>query len=68
LFKKLMVEGMSCQHCKHNIETVLKQMEGIKEATAYYNEGYVDINFDDSKVKIEEIMAEIEDLGFDVIK
>ena len=63
-----MVEGMSCKHCKHNIETTLKQMEGIKEATAYYNEGYVDIEFDDSKVKIEEIMVEIEDLGFDVIK
>jgi copper chaperone CopZ len=43
-------------------------MDGVKEATAYYNEGYVDVDFDNSKVKIEEIMAEIEDLGFDVIK
>lgn len=68
MFKKLMVEGMSCQHCKHNIETVLKQMEGVKKATAYHNEGYVDIDFDDSRVKLEEIVDQIEDLGFDVKK
>ena len=68
MFKKLTVDGMSCQHCKHNIETVLKKMDGVKKATAYYNEGYVDVDFDDSKLKIEEIMAEIEDLGFDIIK
>lgn len=66
MFKKLMVEGMSCQHCKHNIETVLKQMAGIKEATAYYNEGYVNVDFDENQVKLEEIVDEIEDLGFEV--
>ena len=68
MIKKLMVEGMSCQHCKNNIETVLKQMDGINKVTAYYNEGFVNVDFDNSQVKLEDIVDQIEDLGFDVKK
>lgn len=64
--KKLLVEGMSCQHCKQSIETSLKQLDGVKEVTAYYNEGYVNVNFDDNQIKLDQIVQEIEDLGFDV--
>lgn len=66
MFKKLPVQGMSCQHCKHNIETSVKQLDGVKEVTAYYNEGYVNVDFDDSQVKLEQIIQEIEDLGFEI--
>jgi copper chaperone len=66
MFKKLLVEGMSCQHCKHSIETSVKQLDGVKEVTAYHNEGYVEVDFDDSQIKLEQIIEEIEDLGFDV--
>ena len=68
MIKKLMVEGMSCQHCKNNIETFLKQMDGINKVTAYYNEGFVNVDFDNSQVKLEDIVDQIEDLGFDVKK
>jgi copper chaperone len=66
MLKKLMVTGMSCQHCKHNIETTLKQLNGIKDVTAYYQDGYVNVDFDESQIKLEKIVQEIEDLGFDV--
>lgn len=31
--KKIMaIEGMSCEHCKNRVETVLKQIEGVDNA------------------------------------
>lgn len=61
-----MVEGMSCQHCKQSIEGTLQGLAGVNKITAYHNEGFVDVDYDESIINIDTIISEIEDLGFEV--
>lgn len=66
MVKKLPVEGMSCQHCKSSIETAVKQLEGVKEVTADYKEGFVIINYEENKIALDKLINEIEELGYEV--
>ncbi len=66
MFKKILVEGMSCQHCKHSIEGTLQKLSGVNKVTAYHEEGFVEIDFDESLLNLDKIVDEIEDIGFDV--
>ena len=66
MFKKIMVEGMSCQHCKQSIEGALQELPGMNKVTAYHNDGFVEVDFDENVLELETIVNEIEDIGFDV--
>ncbi|NLB88498.1 MAG: heavy-metal-associated domain-containing protein [Syntrophomonadaceae bacterium] len=66
MFQKLIVEGMSCQHCKKNIESTLQELSGMNKVTAYHDQGFVEVDFDDAVLSIDKIIDEIEDLGFEV--
>lgn len=66
MFQKLTVEGMSCQHCKKNIEDTLQELPGMNKVTAYYDKGFVDVDFNEEVLSIDKIISEIEDLGFEV--
>ncbi|MBI9068280.1 MAG: permease [Salinivirgaceae bacterium] len=52
--QKVKVEGMTCNHCKANVENNLKKLDFIKDVTADLSTGIVEIdgeNIDFSKVK-----------------
>lgn len=60
----LEVEGMSCQHCVNTIEGALKEI-GVKGKVDLIN-NTVDVSFDESHVKIEQIKETIEEQGYDL--
>ena len=62
--KKLLIEGMSCNHCVNHVRTALT--EDIKGVEVSLDGKYAIVNMDDS-VKEEELKALIEDLGFQLI-
>ncbi|MGR6835248.1 copper ion binding protein [Syntrophomonas erecta] len=66
MVKKIIVQGMSCQHCQASIEQAVGQMTGVNQVTAHYNKGYVEVDFDEKQVSLNGIIDEINDLGFDV--
>lgn len=66
MLEKLLVEGMSCTHCKQSIENGLKELEGMNKVIAYHDEGFVDVDYNEDILDIATIINEIEDLGFDV--
>lgn len=66
MFQKLIVQGMSCQHCKHSIESTLKELPGMNKVTAYHDQGYVEVDFNEEVLSLDKIVNEIEDLGFEV--
>ena len=66
MLTKLLVKGMSFQHCKQSIEDGLMALEGVNRAVAHYTEGFVEVNFEETLVTVEKIAAEIDDLGFEV--
>ena len=61
--KKLLIEGMSCNHCVNHVRTALTGVE-VREVSL--DGKYAIVNMDDS-VKEEELKALIEDLGFQLI-
>ena len=64
--KKLLIEGMSCNHCVNHVRTALTEdIKGVEVKEVSLDGKYAIVNMDDS-VK-EELKALIEDLGFQLI-
>ncbi len=66
MLQKILVQGMSCQHCKQSIESTLQELPGINKVTAYHNEGFVDVDYNEELINLDTIVDEIENLGFEV--
>lgn len=62
----LKVDGMSCNHCKISIEKALRGLGA--EADVDMTENTVSVNYDNEKVKLEQIINEIEEQGYNVEK
>ncbi len=62
--KTLLVNGMSCNHCKMAIENALQDI-GVKSEVDLANKS-VKIEFDQDKVSIKKIIEEIEGQGYEV--
>ncbi|MDP5272500.1 copper ion binding protein [Chengkuizengella axinellae] len=59
------VEGMSCNHCVNAIESTLKDIN--VKGTVDLTKGSVEVNYDESKIKLEVIKEAIEEQGYDVV-
>lgn len=62
---KVKVEGMTCNHCKMNVENGIKSVFGVKDATVNLNEGEVLIEGDD--VDLNKVKKAVNDLGYKFI-
>ena len=56
------VEGMTCNHCKANVESHLKALDGIAEARADLNQKTVTI--EGEHIEVEKVKASIRSLGY----
>lgn len=65
--KKIIIEGMSCNHCVSHVENALMEVEGVKSVKVDLKGKYalVDLanDVDDSKLK-----AAVDDAGYEVIR
>lgn len=60
------VNGMSCNHCKMSVE---KALQGIGvNPQINLEEKTVTVEYDSKKITVEQIITEIEDQGYDVVK
>lgn len=66
--KKLNVQGMSCSHCVHAVESNVGKLNGVQSVKVHLEAGEVDISYDENTVSLEEISDTIEDQGYDVAK
>lgn len=62
----LHVSGMTCNHCKANVENSVKSSEGIEEATVDLSSGTVIIK--GNSFDLEKIKSGIESIGYKIIK
>lgn len=60
------VEGMTCSACSSRIERVLNKNEGVSSAVVNLLANKATIEFDDNKIKEEELVKIIEKTGFNV--
>ncbi|OOF39543.1 hypothetical protein BKK47_06180 [Rodentibacter mrazii] len=60
----LTVTGMHCVGCVKSVTRVLEELEGVEQVNVSL-EGYADIQFDENKVSVEQLIEAIEEAGFD---
>ncbi|MEL7626457.1 MAG: cation transporter [Anaerolineaceae bacterium] len=66
----IQLETLTCPSCKMKIENATKAMEGVDKDSVevLFNSSKLKFNFDETKVKVEEVENAIKKLGYDVKK
>jgi copper chaperone len=64
----LNVPGISCDHCKNTIEGAVGRLDGIAMVDVNIDQRTVAIDFDDTAVTIPEIVAILDEAGYEVAR
>ena len=64
--KVLIIKDMHCPNCAMTLESIEDRLPGIKNISASYKRGELGIEYDPGIVSLEEILSEIERLGYHV--
>lgn len=62
--KKLKIEGMHCSSCAMSIDFDLEDLEGIKTAKTNYAKQESEVEFDEEKLTIEDIIKQVNKTGY----
>lgn len=64
--KRIIIEGMSCEHCKANVTRVLLSIENVKSVDVILEKGIAIVQMDE-EVADEILKEKIEEIGFTVV-
>lgn len=64
----LTVEGITCAGCALDIETVLRNEEGVKVATVDYSACRVSIQYDEAETNEDRISGALKRIGLKILK
>ena len=62
--KSYRVEGMHCPNCAMNVESIEDDLQGIKQVSASYLKGRMEVEFDETKVSEAQILAAVGKRGY----
>lgn len=62
------VPTISCGHCKSSIEGAVGGLSGIRKVEVGIETRQVDVDFDESTIDLDTIVAAIESQGYDVTR
>jgi copper chaperone CopZ len=65
--KKLKIEGMHCSSCAMNIDFDLEDLEGVVSAKTSYAKQESEVEFEEDKIKLQQIIEQIEKTGYKVV-
>ncbi|MEM1659159.1 MAG: heavy metal translocating P-type ATPase [Candidatus Jordarchaeales archaeon] len=66
--EKIFIEGMHCAACALSVENALRSMDGVHSVEVSFVEGRAAVTYDESKVNLRDIVAQIRKAGYDVRK
>lgn len=66
--KVLKIEGMTCASCAKAVERATRKLDGVSEANVNYATEKLIINYESSKVKINDIKKAVEKAGYKAIE
>lgn len=64
----LAISGMHCASCASGIQMVLQNTNGVLNASASYDTKKGEVEFDDEKTNIDNIVKAIEQLGYKAVE
>lgn len=62
--KKFKIDGMHCTSCAMNIDFDLEDVNGIKKAQTSYAKNETEVEFDEEKAKVQDIISSIKKTGY----
>jgi len=62
----MVIPAISCDHCKHTVESTLKQFDGVQEALVDIANKRVALAYDPDKVELSKLEAALSEEGYDV--
>lgn len=62
----IQAEGISCTGCATDIETILRNTDGILDAKVIYATGMIKIEYDPSEIKLDQIFSIVKKIGFNI--
>lgn len=62
--QKLKINGMHCTSCAMNIDFDLEDLPGVSSAKTNYAKQETEVEFDEEKIKLAEILKTIEQTGY----
>lgn len=62
--KTLSIEGMHCDHCVDAVRDALEDVEGLFVQSVSI--GQADVTYDSSNVSVEDVVAALEDAGYEL--
>ena len=60
------VPDVSCGHCKSAIESALRPLDGVAEASVDVDSRTVAVSYDDGVMSRERLIAELDEVGYPV--
>ncbi|QDK70845.1 heavy-metal-associated domain-containing protein [Lactococcus protaetiae] len=60
------LDELSCPSCMAKIEGAIKQTKGVSTAKVLFNASKVKAEFDETAVTADELISEVEKLGYEV--
>lgn len=60
------VQGMTCGHCKMAVNGALTELDGVSKVDVNLETGKVTVEYDDSKVNLDQMKEAVEDQGYEV--
>ena len=61
----LNIDGMTCGGCVKSVTKVLNGLDGVRSATVSLENKNAQVEFDESKIQIAQLVEAVEDAGFD---
>ena len=62
--KKFKINGMHCTSCAMNIDFDLEDLKGVNFAKTSYASQECEVEFEEEKIKVTEIIAKIKNTGY----
>ena len=61
----LNIDGMTCGGCVKSVTKVLNDLDGVRSATVSLENKNVQVEFDEGKIQIAQLVEAVEDAGYD---
>ncbi len=65
--KQLKIEGMHCTSCAMTIDFDLEDLDGVQVSKTSYARLETEVEFDEDKITIEEILVQVEKTGYTAV-
>ena len=59
------VANMHCSACAMTLEGIEDELPGVKQVSASYHKQQMDVEYDESKVTVEQIVAAASEMGYE---